>query len=211
MDRELTRADASLAVLAGGESSRMGRPKSELRVRGQPILEYLLDRLSWPGPLMLITAPGREHPPGHERFDAEWTDPVAGIGPLRGLLTALEHLQTPLLVAVTVDMPDIRFEPLEWLLSRLSSDPAMLAMMARRSSENGANQIEPFPIALRPAAASVIRRRLEQDRRSVHGLLDEPGFQAIPAPDDWPAQIWTNLNTPHEVLEFEKRACRENL
>ena len=40
---------------------------------------------------MLVTAPGFERPPGFERFGREVVDPIAGIGPLRGVLTAIEH------------------------------------------------------------------------------------------------------------------------
>src|SRR5436305_504355 len=97
----------TLALLAGGESSRMGRPKANIQLRGRPILEYLLDQFVWPGPTLLVTAPGHEKPPGWERFDREVSDPVAGSGPLRGVMTALESISTPLVAIVTVDMPGI--------------------------------------------------------------------------------------------------------
>src|SRR6195952_3674281 len=97
----------TLAVLAGGESTRMGEPKAALRVGGKPILQYLIERFAWPGPTLLVTAPGRERPPGWERFDREVPDPVAGAGPLRGVMTALEAIKTPFVAVVTVDMPGI--------------------------------------------------------------------------------------------------------
>src|SRR5438552_17571218 len=78
------------AILAGGEGSRMGKPKALLEINGRPILAYLLEQFAWPGPTLLVTAPGREKPPGHELFSREVVDPVAGEGPLRGILTALE-------------------------------------------------------------------------------------------------------------------------
>jgi molybdopterin-guanine dinucleotide biosynthesis protein A len=37
----------TLAVLAGGAGSRMGKPKAELDVRGKPILEYLFVNLAF--------------------------------------------------------------------------------------------------------------------------------------------------------------------
>ena len=51
--------DTTLAILAGGEGSRMGMPKAHLTLAGVPILDYLLDHFGWPGRTMLITAPGR--------------------------------------------------------------------------------------------------------------------------------------------------------
>src|SRR5688572_29494375 len=103
----MQRSSTTLAILAGGAGSRMGRAKSLLTVHGRPVLEYLHRQFAWPGPTLLVTTPGRERPPGHELFSREVTDPVADLGPLRGLLTALEQCTTPLLIVSTVDMPCI--------------------------------------------------------------------------------------------------------
>ena len=90
---ELT--DVTLAVLAGGEGTRMGFAKGELNIDGRPILSHLLERFAWPGWTLLVTAPGREHPSGWEGFTREVSDPEAGQGPLRGVLTALEQARMP--------------------------------------------------------------------------------------------------------------------
>src|SRR5690348_14005110 len=100
-------AETTLAILAGGAGTRMGGPKSALVVRGKPILGYLLDQLRWPGPTMLVTAPGCEQPLGANRFDREVRDPVAGLGPLRGVLTALQNASTDIVVVSTVDAPNV--------------------------------------------------------------------------------------------------------
>jgi molybdopterin-guanine dinucleotide biosynthesis protein A len=193
--------DVTLAMLCGGAGSRMGFPKGLLTIEDRPVLEYLMGQIRWPGPSLLVTAPGREHPPGRQRFDAEAVDPVADQGPLRGLLTALEHATTPTLVAVTADMPGIRLDHLVWLLDQLRADAHLLGVMSRRTIE-GKERVEPFPAALRAASARVLRRRLKARRQSVHGLLEEPHFAALPAPGDWPQTVWTNLNTPQDLAAF---------
>ena len=54
---------------------------------------------------MLVTAPGIARPRGAERFDREVVDPVAGLGPLRGLMTALENASTDIVVvAIPADL-----------------------------------------------------------------------------------------------------------
>ncbi|HZK80573.1 MAG TPA: molybdenum cofactor guanylyltransferase [Humisphaera sp.] len=193
--------DATLAILAGGAGSRMGQPKGLLTLAGKPILDYLLDHLAWPGPTMLITAPDREHPPGWQRFSREVSDPIPGGGPLRGVLTALEHLQTPLLIVLTIDMPGVRLPHGMWLLHKLRNDPTAMGMMLRRNVQDH-SQIEPFPCVLRLDARAIVARRLMEGKRSVHGLLDEPGFLAIDSPGDWPADVWTNLNVPQDLRDF---------
>ena len=185
-----------LAVLAGGEGSRMGRPKAELRVGGLPILEYLLRQWNWPGARVLITAPGREHPPGCEAFDREISDPVAGQGPLRGVLTALELCgKTEAVVVATCDMPLVTREMLTKLIEHLNSDTTLVAAMM--NSENG---VEPFPMALRPGIRDEVRARLERNERSVRSVAELPSVAAIPGPAD--AGVWTNLNRPGDSARF---------
>ena len=189
---ELSRA--TLAVLAGGEGRRMGAPKGELVLHGRPILHVLLDRFQWPGPTLLVTAPGRERPPGWERFTTEVVDPQAGQGPLRGILTALEHSTSELVVVTAVDMPGVRSEQLDWLVDALGQRPQLNGLLIDRRSH-----VEPFPSVFRAAALTTIRKRFVAGERSVRGLLQETAFGSIAAPETWPADVWRNLNRPEDL------------
>lgn len=193
-------SSVTLAILAGGQGSRMGRPKGEIRIEGRPILEYLLERYSWSGPTLLVTAPGREHPPAWQRFDHEITDPVSDQGPFRGILTALEHLRTPLLLVATVDMPGIQVSQLHWLLEEMRRFPYRLGLMVRRSVETTA--IEPFPSVFRAQAREIISRRIQSRKLSVQKLIEEMGFEAVSAPASWGSRTWTNLNVPADLKNF---------
>jgi molybdopterin-guanine dinucleotide biosynthesis protein A len=191
----------TLAILAGGEGSRMGGPKGELRLGdGRPIAEFLLDRMVWRAPTLLVTAPGREHPPGWQRFDAEVVDPVGGLGPLRGVLTALEHATTPQVLVATVDMPGIGASQLRWLIDRSAERPDLAALMMRR-----AEQIEPFPCLFRSSAAALIRAKLDARELSVQALSREAAVHALDAPTEWDDDVWTNLNHPRDFDAFLKR------
>jgi len=195
----------TLAVLAGGLGSRMGVPKATLEFRGKPILRYLVDEWRWPGPTLLVTAPGREHPPACDVFDREVVDTVAGEGPLRGVLTALETVTTSFLVVATVDMPHVRCEHLQWLVEHLISLPTSdLAIMTSRSLPDSGRQIEPFPCAMRSGSCmlEIVRHRLARGERSVWRLAQEPGTRIVPAPPHWPADTWVNLNSPEDYLKL---------
>jgi len=193
----------TLAVLAGGEGSRMGRAKGELLVDGRPILVYLLKRLAWVGPTLLVTAPGRERPPGAERFGREVVDPVTGEGPLRGVLTALEAAETSRVVVVTVDMPGVTREVLHHLLAAMRG-PSLGAMCERKTDQGP--QIEPFPTALSRGAAEIVRDALAAGRRSVWSMTKDPRFAVIPAPPEWTPLVWANLNRADDVAAFAAAA-----
>jgi molybdopterin-guanine dinucleotide biosynthesis protein A len=193
--------DCTLAILAGGEGSRMGKPKGLLTVGQLSILEYLLERFRWSGATMLVTAPSREHPPGWEQFDREFVDTVAGLGPLRGVVTALEKAETPIVVFATVDMPGVTSRQLNWFADELNADSDAVGLMTRRVTVDG-EQIEPFPCAMRVAVQDVVRARLAPGLRSVYSLKEVDGFRVVPAPVDWPESSWTNLNDPKDYAAF---------
>jgi molybdopterin-guanine dinucleotide biosynthesis protein A len=188
--------DVTLAILAGGEGSRMGRPKTQLRIDGVPILKWLLEKIQWDGPTMLVSSPGRERPLGCEVFDAEVSDPQAGVGPIRGLLTAMEAARTQIIVAATVDMPMVRAGHLRWYVEQLSAKPQAAGCLGRHRE-----QIEPFPSAWRcKSAKTLVQQHMNAGRRSVYSLGENPSVQVIAAPWD----IWLNLNGPADLAAFAK-------
>lgn len=196
-------ARTTLAVLAGGEGRRMGGPKGVLALDGRPIIERLLDRLDWPGPTLLVTAPGREHPPGWRRFTNEVTDPVAGEGPLRGILTALEHSSTDEVVVLPVDMPNVTPAPLAWLAACLRDSPATAAVMVERPGR-APSRIEPLPATFRASTAQMlVRARLADGQLALHRLAKSSEIVVVPASSDWPGDFWVNLNTPSDLATYQ--------
>jgi molybdopterin-guanine dinucleotide biosynthesis protein A len=191
----------TLAILAGGQGSRMGIPKAQIHLHGQPILEHLLLRFNWPGPTLLVTAPGREHPPGAASFSREVIDPLPAQGPLRGLLTALENAQTDQTIVATVDMPAITSTHLNHLITLLDQHPAFDAVMLRRS-DAPADSLEPFPSIYRTSATPIVRAQLQSGHPSMHALARHPRIKVLPAPADWPPLVWTNLNHPSELEDY---------
>jgi molybdopterin-guanine dinucleotide biosynthesis protein A len=198
--------DVTLAILAGGEGTRMGRPKGDLEINGKPILRYLLRRFGWRGPTLLVTAPGRERPPAHGDFDREAVDPKSGQGPLRGIITALENAPTELLVITTVDMPGVQPSQLDRLAEVLRGEPKLLGLMVRRGL-NEDSIIEPFPSAFRRAAAPALSRRLSAGQGSVGALGSLREFRVLAAPKDWDDATWLNLNYPADVTKFVRRVA----
>jgi molybdenum cofactor guanylyltransferase len=192
----------TLVVLAGGHGKRMGGPKAWLELDRRPILQWLLDRMQWTGPTMLVSAPSNVHPPGCELFDRECVDPMDNLGPLRGILTALNELSTPMTAVVTVDMPGVTMSILAWLIESLADRPQCNGVMCRIKTGEG-ERVEPFPSAFRSDAAGGIARRLEAGRRSVQDLCSDEAFSSLQVPADWPAETWINLNTRADLAAFE--------
>jgi molybdopterin-guanine dinucleotide biosynthesis protein A len=188
----------TLAILAGGRGSRMGATKDRLTVAGQPILLHLLGRLAHVGPTLLVTSPEHPEPVGHERFDRIAFDHTVGVGPLAGIIAALEGAGTETVCVLSVDMPNVGAEHVAWLREALADRPAAVGLMCRRTDGVG-GQIEPFPGIFRAAAAGAVSAHLAAGGRSVHSLLDLPGFEAVTVPAEWPDDVWLNLNRPDDL------------
>ena len=194
-------ADATLAILIGGQSSRMGVAKSRLKINQIPILKLIHDRLRWPGPTILVDAPDREKPPGHELFEKVATDPVAGEGPLRGILTAMEQTVSPLLVVTPVDMPCMMIEALSVLVDVLQRQSVNAMAMFQRGGK-----LEPFPVAFVVSQARpIIQGQLSGGKASLHGLVEVINTIRVPASPSWPKTLWVNLNWPADVEEYRQR------
>jgi len=52
-------------------------------------------------------------------------------------------------------------------------------------------------------AAALVRRALESNRRSLHGLLGDPSVVPVDAPREWGDHIWTNLNFPDDLTGLD--------
>jgi molybdopterin-guanine dinucleotide biosynthesis protein A len=190
----MNESGVTLAILAGGRGERMGKAKGLLRVEDQPILSYLLKRFAWCGPTMLVTSPQREKPPGANGFDAEVVDPAEGMGPVRGVVTALENVKTELAIVASVDMPLIGREQLLWLVERMEDSRQRTGLMMQRE------RIEPFPSIFRkPGTVGAFR-----DLPSMRSFAAVDGFAVVPAPGSWPDHVWTNLNETADLANFQK-------
>ena len=99
------RNDFSAVLLAGGESSRMGRDKATLDWRGVPLWACQVEKLRALTSNIFVST----------RFAVPWRPPDVHLvidespsrGPLSGLTASLAMMETDCLLALAVDMPFI--------------------------------------------------------------------------------------------------------
>ena len=190
-----------LCILAGGRSSRFGRPKTNVTVGGEPILAWQVDRLTqglikigFPIESVWINlAPGVAEPPGLGRFDRIVLDPTAYEGPLAGILATLgEAPEEAIVVFVPVDMPLIQPRSLVRLIDALSPSNGIV-----RSVRFG-GEMEPLPfVCLVGPALNLIREAWKDGVRGPVQRRGREGVIEVPIPDREVDQ-WRGFNTPEE-------------
>ena len=189
--------DVELILLAGGSGSRMGGDKLRLRdAAGRLLAAAWFEELGWPVPPLLVLPPNGV-PPEELACWSVSHDAFAGDGPLRGVEAAFAATNVDWLLVVAVDTPGIGRTQIDWLLGRRDADPSARLWMTRHD-----RQTEPFPLLIHRDLMAAVSRRLAGQRRSLHGLTDEPMARVVDAPADWPKSVWTNLNRPQDLASY---------
>ena len=183
----------TLAILAGGQSRRMGTDKAALEIGGMTLLERTARMaLAVNLPALVI---GRASPDGWLLPEVTFTeDAEAGLGPLGGLATARRQAQTSVL-ALACDLPLLTEDAVRWLIAQAAFQGGPSGLV----TVNG-GQKEPLFSVYDRACLPLIEARLAAHRRSLHGLIEAGAFAFADAPD-WVAAQLANVNTPEEWRE----------
>src|SRR5438093_7229565 len=160
--------DASLLVLAGGDSRRMGRPKAWIEVGDQVLLRYVVERLGPAFSEVVVSFAEPEQMEQHLSYRVVF-DRKRDAGPLAGLEAGLMAARHDVLFAVACDMPYV------------TQTTAQLAVAAARNSDAAIARhdglFEPVCGAYRKTALPAIVGALDAGHYTAHDVahsLDVP-------------------------------------
>lgn len=181
----------TVAILAGGESRRMGTDKALLPLAGEALLVRTA-RIAASAGFTVIVAGRDIVPPGWPYPSVRFVpDITPGIGPLGGLQTALETT-TGAVLAVACDMPRLSADALRWLTDTAMRYPANDGVAVRNEG-----QIEPLFTLYRPACLPHLHALMTTGRRSLQALIRTANFALVDAPPAVAGAL-ANVNTPEE-------------
>lgn len=182
--------EATLLVLAGGESRRMGRPKAWIEVGDTVLLRFVVERLApaFSEVMVAFSEPEQmeQHVPYRVVFDRK-----QNAGPLAGLEAGLMAARHEVLFAVACDMPYV------------TRSAAELAVMAARSCDAAIPRhdglFEPVCGAYRKTALPSIVGALDAGQFTAHDVVEHLDVTWLESLD--PAQF-ESLNTPADLERF---------
>jgi len=206
-------------VIAGGQSSRMGRDKALLTVNGAPLIAQALDRLHGLG----ISARICGSRPDLGRFAEVIPDNFSRCGPLAGIEAALAVSGTELNLFLPVDLPLLPAAFVGWLAARAEASHAVATIPVL------ALRVEPLCAVYSRRLLEGIRRSLAAgDRKVMKGvraaaaslgeaidLFDVESVAAALRAGEWPAwppvtEWFRNLNTPADYERVTPLAARDS-
>lgn len=185
-------------ILAGGLSRRMGGVDKGLqRLRGRPMVAWVLERLAPQVTEVIINA--NQNQAEYAQFGCRVIgDEIGGFaGPLAGLQAGLKANVHPFLVTVPCDSP---FLPLD-LVKRLHA--ALIANHADLAVAKTGDQPHPVFSLVRETLAGHLARFLEGGGRKIDAWY--ASLQVVEVPFDDQPDAFSNINTPEELAEHEKR------
>jgi molybdopterin-guanine dinucleotide biosynthesis protein A len=187
-------ADVTVAILAGGKSTRMGRDKAFVEFEGRTLLARSLDLARAISLHVRIIGSGDKFAP----FAPVVEDEFPNCGPLGGIHAALRASHTDLTLILAVDMPFIPRLLLQHLIAQALGAPNAMAVVPR-----GDAGWQPLCAVYRRKFAVAAEQALRAGRNKIDLLFDRASTRVI-EPDElqragFSSDVFRNLNTPEEL------------
>jgi molybdopterin-guanine dinucleotide biosynthesis protein A len=187
-------------ILAGGESSRMGKDKDKafLRLQGQPLLARALALAGTvAAEVRIVAASGK-----FQEYGPIVEDAYPGCGPLAGIHAALASTTAELNLILAVDMPFVESRFLDYLLSTASQSGALVTV------PHAAGGWQPLCAVYRREFAAVAEQSLRNGRNKIDALFAQVETRVIAEAElnrmGFSTSLFRNLNTPEEFESAER-------
>ncbi|MGE5250596.1 MAG: molybdenum cofactor guanylyltransferase [Bacteroidota bacterium] len=193
----------TVAIQAGGQSSRMGEDKALRPFLGRPLIERVIERLRPAADEIIVTT---NRPAEYVFLGLPlFADIKPGRGALGGLYTALRAARAPVVAVVACDMPFASGLLLEAAFRQLLAEEADVVV-----AETGAG-LEPLhAVYRRVTCLPVIESAIEGGLWKVTGWFPQVRVRILPPEElkrlDPPGLAFWNINTPGEFAEAERLA-----
>jgi molybdopterin-guanine dinucleotide biosynthesis protein A len=193
----------SVAVLAGGQSRRMGQDKAWLPVGGRPVVERVIERVAPLSDDLLLIAYADD---AYRHLSARLVgDVYPGKGPLGGIYTALQAARYDHCLVVACDMPFLDAGLLRYLAGLVPGYDVVIP------------RVEEFPETLHAVygkrCLEPIQRRLLADQLRIVGFFDEVRVRYVERDDvahfDPEFRSFMNMNTPADWERLQRLAMQE--
>lgn len=184
--------EIAAAILAGGQSSRMGTDKRKLLLAGKTLQEIAAEKLFLFSERYFSIADDIDQPlPGFVTI----LDQVSECGPLSGMVSVMEKAESEWIIFIPCDMPMVPQKLLEFILSYRSMENDALIL-------TGNGRIFPVLSAFRRGAALPIMQKAIQEKHLALFLLIEKELRPLYIPAErfpgFKPIMLQNINTPED-------------
>jgi molybdopterin-guanine dinucleotide biosynthesis protein A len=189
--------DLSVVILVGGKSSRFGEPKATAHFGDQT----LIDNSVMIGELISSNIVIVKHP--YQQLEQQsyptFEDIIPDCGPLGGIYTALEKIETSWLAVLPCDMPFLTPDIYEIIFDYRRGDSPVVAV-----SDNGMESL----VSLWPKSLSAeLKKALINEEFATNMILKKFNAVQVSMPEklpDYQAEFFTNVNYKSDLENIDK-------
>ena len=187
-----TQHPTSAVILAGGKSSRMGRPKALLPFDGEPLIVHTVRTLARLfADIVVVAAPGQELPPLPVTFVR---DEVAYQGPVGGIYYGLRAACTEVCFVTSCDAPFLNLSFIAHLISHIANYDVVVPFWQER--------LQPLHAVYRRSVAPLLHEQLERGELRPIFLYQKVRTREVSADEisrfDPEGLSFRNLNSPED-------------
>jgi len=193
-----TQPSITTVILAGGAARRMGgEDKGLTKLNNKAMIAYVLERLSGQSSSLSINC--NRSQPAYAKFGYPlFEDTISGgLGPLAGLLSALERSESDYVLSVPCDTPLLPTDLVERMLHTLTQERAEVCTV------NDGDRLHPVVLLVKRDVLTGLRRYLTEGGRKVHDW-----FYSVPhcsADFSDQPEAFININTPEQLATLQQR------
>jgi molybdenum cofactor guanylyltransferase len=184
--------DVTCAILAGGKSRRMGRDKALIPVGDRALLSrvYAVAEEVFSDILVLSNL--------HTHLDKVRAPIVKDViprqGPMIGIVSALLYARTPYVFILACDMPFLRKEAIEYVLTAAHGEDIVIP-----KTEKG---LEPLHALYNRSCISPLLSAIERGRMKIPDIFPLLSVKVVEGKEVFASQglsIFTNINTEEDL------------
>jgi len=179
-------------LLAGGASTRMGKPKALVEVQGVPLWRRQVGLLQGLKPEELLISAGEDWQVGAGPWKLV-RDRAPGLGPLGGIDAALRATSSEMLLVLAVDMPAMSAEFLGQLV--LSAGPQGVV-------PEGKGRYQALAAVYPRAILALLEEAMSSEDLSLQSLVRRAVLNGLVAPRpiaDHETPLFRNVNRPSDL------------
>lgn len=181
-------------ILAGGKSQRMGTDKGLLLLNGKPFITHIYEAMKpiFGDNIVVVSSNADYDIFGYNRIE----DLISDKGPVGGLYTALKQSKTKFNLVLSVDVPLVTTELLQWLVD--NHDDSYLVTQVQADEK-----VNPLVAVYDRALRTLLGEHLAGNQLKLSDVIDEVNVQTLMVPAKWSTQL-QNINTKEDYKKIQK-------
>ena len=193
-----TQSSITTVILAGGAARRMGgEDKGLTQLNSEAMIAHVIERLAAQSPALLINCNRSQQQYAEFGYPLIEDTITGGLGPLAGVLSALENSDSDYVLSVPCDTPLLPTDLVARMLQTIKQE------QAEACTVNDGDRLHPVVLLVKRSVQAGLRDYLSGGGRKVHDWFYSVTHCSADFADQ--PEAFININTPQQLITLQQR------